>query len=391
MTSTLEHPLIQQELTTNPLEDTAAPRAVRAGGVLDITHQGNGALRARDGLPSPGDVAVPAALIRRHGLRRGDAVEGLCDRPRTLSTVERVNDRPPQVLRGRPHFRDLTPLHPRQRLRLETPSGGAAMRLVDLVAPIGKGQRGLVVAPPRTGKTVLLQQVAAAVAANHPECHLMVVLVDERPEEVTDMRRSVRGEVLASTFDRPAKEHIALAELAVERAKRLVEQGRDVVILLDSLTRLCRAHNNASTAGGRTLSGGVDASALLGPKQLFGAARLAEEGGSLTILATALVETGSRADDYFFEELKSTGNMELRLDRALADRRTHPAVNIPASGTRREELLVPEGELRVVRGLRRALHTRDPQTALETLLDRIRRTPDNAAFLRAVHGTVPDA
>lgn len=230
------------------------------------------------------------------------------------------------------------------------------MRLVDLVAPIGKGQRGLVVAPPRTGKTVLLQQVAAAVAANHPECHLMVVLVDERPEEVTDMRRSVRGEVLASTFDRPAKEHIALAELAVERAKRLVEQGRDVVILLDSLTRLCRAHNNASTAGGRTLSGGVDASALLGPKQLFGAARLAEEGGSLTILATALVETGSRADDYFFEELKSTGNMELRLDRALADRRTHPAVNIPASGTRREELLVPEGELRVVRGLRRAAH-----------------------------------
>ncbi|MEE1839750.1 transcription termination factor Rho [Streptomyces sp. JV190] len=391
MTSTLEHPLIQQELTTNPLEDTAAPRAVRAGGVLDITHQGNGALRARDGLPSPGDVAVPAALIRRHGLRRGDAVEGLCDRPRTLSTVERVNDRPPQALRGRPHFRDLTPLHPSQRLRLETPSGGAAMRLVDLVAPIGKGQRGLVVAPPRTGKTVLLQQVAAAVAANHPECHLMVVLVDERPEEVTDMRRSVRGEVLASTFDRPAKEHIALAELAVERAKRLVEQGRDVVILLDSLTRLCRAHNNASTAGGRTLSGGVDASALLGPKQLFGAARLAEEGGSLTILATALVETGSRADDYFFEELKSTGNMELRLDRALADRRTHPAVNIPASGTRREELLVPEGELRVVRGLRRALHTRDPQTALETLLDRIRRTPDNAAFLRAVHGTVPDA
>ncbi|MGW7712590.1 transcription termination factor Rho [Streptomyces sp. NPDC054771] len=391
MTSTLEHPVFQQELTNDTAETAAAPRAVRAGGVLDITHQGNGALRARDGLPSPGDVTVPAALIRRHGLRRGDAVEGLCDRPRTLSAVERVNDRPPQALRGRPHFRDLTPLHPRQRLRLETPSGGAAMRLVDLVAPIGKGQRGLVVAPPRTGKTVLLQQVAAAVAANHPECHLMVVLVDERPEEVTDMRRSVRGEVLASTFDRPAKEHIALAELAVERAKRLVEQGRDVVILLDSLTRLCRAHNNASAAGGRTLSGGVDASALLGPKQLFGAARLAEEGGSLTILATALVETGSRADDYFFEELKSTGNMELRLDRALADRRTHPAVNIPASGTRREELLLPEGELRVVRGLRRALHTRDPQTALETLLDRIRRTPDNAAFLRAVHGTVPGA
>ncbi|MFF1650393.1 transcription termination factor Rho [Streptomyces sp. NPDC058240] len=385
MTSTLEHPLLRQQLTTD------ATTATRTAGVLDITHQGNGALRVQDGRPSPGDVVVPVALIRRHGLRRGDAVEGLCDRPRTLSAVERVNGRSPQALRGRPHFRDLTPLHPGHRLRLETPSGGPAMRIVDLIAPIGKGQRGLVVAPPRTGKTVLLQQVAAAVAANHPECHLMVVLVDERPEEVTDMRRSVRGEVLASTFDRPAKEHIALAELAVERAKRLVEQGQDVVILLDSLTRLCRAHNNASAAGGRTLSGGVDAAALLGPKQLFGAARLAEEGGSLTILATALVETGSRADDYFFEELKSTGNMELRLDRQLADRRIHPAVNIPASGTRREELLMPDSELRVVRGLRRALHARNPQTALETLLDRIRRTPDNAAFLRAVHRTVPDA
>ncbi|MEE1769154.1 transcription termination factor Rho [Streptomyces sp. JV185] len=380
MTSTLEHPLLQKELA-----------AEEARGILDLTPQGNGALRVRGDRPSPDDVVVPAALIRRHGLRRGDAVEGLCDRPRTLSTVERVNGLSPQALRGRPHFRDLTPLHPGQRLRLETPSGGPAMRLVDLVAPIGKGQRGLLVAPPRTGKTVLLQQIAAALAENHPECRLMVVLIDERPEEVTDMRRSVRGEVLASTFDRPAKEHIALAGLAVERAKRLVEQGQDVVILLDSLTRLCRAHNNASAAGGRTLSGGVDAAALLGPKQFFGAARRAEEGGSLTILATALVETGSRADDYFFEELKSTGNMELRLDRRLAEKRIHPAVNIPASGTRREELLVPEGELRTIRGLRRALHAREPQNALETLLDRIRRTPDNAAFLRAVHRTVPEA
>ncbi|MFE7356790.1 transcription termination factor Rho [Streptomyces sp. NPDC057543] len=379
MTSTLEHPVAQGELTSV------------AVGVLDITHQGHGALRVRGSLPSPGDVQVSAALIRRHGLRKGDVVEGSCDRPRILSGVVRVNGRSPQALRGRPHFADLTPLHPRDRLRLETPSGSPATRLVDLISPIGKGQRGLVVAPPRTGKTVLLQQIAAAVAANHPECHLMVVLLDERPEEVTDMRRSVRGEVLASTFDRPAKEHIALAELAVERAKRLVEQGQDVVILLDSLTRLCRAHNNASAAGGRTLSGGVDATALLGPKRLFGAARLAEEGGSLTILATALVETGSRADDYFFEELKSTGNMELRLDRALADRRTYPAVNIQASGTRREELIVPDTELRVVRGLRRALRSRDPQTALHTLLDRIRSTADNAAFLRTVHRTVPDA
>ncbi|MEU9619557.1 MULTISPECIES: transcription termination factor Rho [unclassified Streptomyces] len=380
MTSTLEHPLAQRQLPT----ETAV-------GLLDITHQGHGTLRIRADHVSPDDVRVPAALIRRHDLRKGDVVEGSCDRPRALSGVVRVNGRSPQALRDRPHFRDLTPLHPRQRLHLETPSGGPATRLVDLVSPIGKGQRGLVVAPPRTGKTVLLQQIAAAIAVNHPECRLMVVLLDERPEEVTDMRRSVRGEVLASTFDRPAKEHIALAELAVERAKRLVEQGQDVVVLLDSLTRLCRAHNNASAAGGRTLSGGVDATALLGPKRLFGAARLAEEGGSLTILATALVETGSRADDYFFEELKSTGNMELRLDRTLADRRTYPAVNIPASGTRRDELLLPEDELRTVRGLRRVLHSRDPQTALETLLDRIRRTPDNAAFLRTVHRTVPDA
>ncbi|MFF2008466.1 transcription termination factor Rho [Streptomyces sp. NPDC058195] len=380
MTSTIELPLLTAESATEEIT-----------GLLDLTPRGDGALRVRGGLPSSGDVAVPAALIRRHGLRRGDAVTGRCEQPRALSAVERVNGLPPQALGDRPRFRDLTPLHPNRRLRLESPSGGVAMRLVDLVAPIGKGQRGLVVAPPRTGKTVLLQQIAAAVAANHPECHLMVVLVDERPEEVTDMRRSVRGEVFASTFDRPAKEHVALAELAVARAERLVEQGRDVVVLLDSLTRLCRAHNTACAAGGRTLSGGVDALALSGPKRLFGAARQAEEGGSLTILATALVETGSRADDYFFEELKGTGNMELRLDRHLAARRVHPAVDIPASGTRREELLIPEGELSAVRGLRRALHGRDPHHALETLLDRLRRTPGNAAFLRAVRRTVPGA
>ncbi|WP_392667540.1 transcription termination factor Rho [Streptomyces sp. LN785] len=378
MTTTVEHPL-------------TGLRPSVAAGVLDITRQGHGALRADDGHPSPGDTQVPAALIRRHGLRKGDLVEGSCDRPRSLGAVERVNGLPPQALRGRPHFAELTPLHPRQRLRLETPGGGPATRVVDLVAPVGKGQRGLIVAPPRTGKTVLLQQLAAAVAANHPECHLMVVLLDERPEEVTDMRRSVRGDVLASTFDRPAKEHIALAELAVERAKRLVEQGQDVVILLDSLTRLCRAHNNAATAGGRTLSGGVDATALLGPKRLFGAARLTEQGGSLTILATALVETGSRADDFFFEELKSTGNMELRLDRALAEKRMYPAVHIPQSGTRREELLLPAAELAAVRGLRRALHTRDAQATLEVILEKIRQTPDNADFLRRIHGTVPPA
>ncbi|MEV0093847.1 transcription termination factor Rho [Streptomyces sp. NPDC050738] len=378
MTSTLEHPLVQAPLT-------------QVTGVLDITRQGHGFLRSTNCLPAPGDTQVSAALIRQHALRTGDVIEGACERQRTLSHIERVNGRPPQAMRGRAHFRDLTPLHPDQRLRLESPAGGVTTRLVDLVAPVGKGQRGLIVAPPKTGKTVLLQQLAASIAANHPECHLMVVLLDERPEEVTDMRRSVRGEVFASTFDRPAKEHIALAELAVERAKRLVEQGQDVVILLDSLTRLCRAHNNAAATGGRTLTGGVDAAAVQGPKRLFGAARNVEEGGSLTILATALVDTGSRADDYFFEELKSTGNMELRLDRTLADKRVFPAVDITPSGTRREELLLPTTELAAVRGLRRALHTRDGQATLETLLDKLRRTPDNATFLRQIHHTVPGA
>ncbi|WP_406141978.1 transcription termination factor Rho [Streptomyces sp. NBC_01089] len=382
MTTTLERPPVREDLS------------VAASGVLDVTGRGHGFLRTYAGpgsRPSPDDVQVTTAQIRQFGLRAGDFVEGTCARPGSPARVDRVNGRPPEALRGRRHFRDLTPLHPRERLRLETAGGGAATRLVDLIAPIGKGQRGLIVAPPRTGKTVLLQQLAAAVAQNHPECHLMVVLLDERPEEVTDMRRSVRGDVLASTFDRPAKEHIALADLAVERAKRLVEQGEDVVILLDSLTRLCRAHNNAAASGGRTLSGGVDAAAVQGPKRLFGAARLAEEGGSLTILATALVDTGSRADDYFFEELKSTGNMELRLDRALADRRVFPAVDITPSGTRHEELLLGEAELTAVRGLRRALRSRDGQTTLEALLDKLRHTPDNAAFLRQIHRTVPGA
>ncbi|GAX51887.1 transcription termination factor Rho [Streptomyces olivochromogenes] len=380
MTTTLEHPPVQKQLPAH------------ATGVLDIAHNGQGYLRAAEScLPTPTDVQVSAALIRRHGLRTGDTVEGVRGGPRALAEVERINGRTPDELRRRPHFRDLTPLHPRDRLRLEHPASGMAGRVVDLVSPVGKGQRGLIVAPPKTGKTVLLQQLAGAVAGNHPECHLIVLLLDERPEEVTDMRRSVRGEVYASTFDKTPKQHIALAELVVERAKRLVEQGEDVVILMDSLTRLCRAHNNAAASGGRTLSGGVDAAAVHGPKRFFGAARLAEEGGSLTILATALVETGSRADDYFFEELKSTGNMELRLDRILASRRVFPAVDIIPSGTRREELLLPGAELTAVRGLRRALQTRDAQAALETLLERLRATPDNAAFLRQVQPTLPTA
>ncbi|WRZ94669.1 transcription termination factor Rho [Streptomyces sp. NBC_01007] len=378
MTTTLERPSVQQR-----------PQAQVATGVLDIDGNGKGHLRSANCLPSSTDLQVSPALIRRHGLRKGDTVEGVRGASRILTEVDRINGRTPEELRRRPHFGDLTPLHPRDRLRLEHPASGLTGRVVDLVSPVGKGQRGLIVAPPKTGKTVLLQQIAAAVAGNHPECHLMVVLLDERPEEVTDMRRSVRGEVYASTFDQTPKQHIALAELVIERAKRLVEAGQDVVILLDSLTRLCRAHNNAAAAGGRTLSGGVDAAALQGPKRLFGAARLAEEGGSLTILATALVETGSRADDFFFEELKGTGNMELRLDRTLAARRVFPAVDITPSGTRREELLFSTAELAATRGLRRALRTRDGQAGLETLLERLRATPDNAAFLRQVQPTLP--
>ncbi|MEV0208858.1 MULTISPECIES: transcription termination factor Rho [unclassified Streptomyces] len=378
MTTTLEHPPVKQE-----------PRPQAVTGVLDIDANGKGHLRAEGLLPSPSDPTVSPALIRRHGLRKGDLIDGVRDARRALTEVARVDGRTPDELRGRPHFRDLTPLHPRERLRLEHPAAGLTGRVVDLIAPVGKGQRGLLVAPPKTGKTVLLQQIAAAVAGNHPEARLMVLLLDERPEEVTEMRRSVRGEVYASTFDRAAKQHIALAELVVERAKRHVEAGEDVVILLDSLTRLCRAHNNAAASGGRTLSGGVDATALLGPKRFFGAARLAEEGGSLTILATALVETGSRADDYYFEELKSTGNMELRLDRELAARRVFPAVDINPSGTRREELLLPSAELTAVRGLRRALQSRDGQSATETLLERLRNTPDNATFVRRIQPTLP--
>ncbi|MGW5329153.1 transcription termination factor Rho [Streptomyces sp. NPDC004014] len=380
MTTTLEHPpAAQRPRTTRPVT-----------GVLDIDARGKGHLRGAHLLPSPADPQVSPALIRRHGLRRGDLVQGESTAQHGLTGITLVDGRTPAELSSRPHFHDLTPVHPHERLRLEHPGSGLAGRVTDLFAPVGKGQRGLIVAPPKSGKTVLLRQLAAAVAGNHPGSRLMVLLLDERPEEVTEMRRSVRGEVYASTFDRAAREHIALAELVVERAKRLVENGEDVVVLLDSLTRLCRAHNNASAAGGRTLSGGVDAGALIGPKRFFGAARQTEEGGSLTILATALVDTGSRADGYFFEELKSTGNMELRLDRELAARRLFPAVDIDATGTRREELLLTPAESVAARGLRRALRSRDGgPAAVETLLERMRDTPDNATFLRRVQPTLP--
>ncbi|MYU24857.1 transcription termination factor Rho [Streptomyces sp. SID8352] len=379
MTTTLEPP---------------APHSSPAGtvsGVLDLDARGTGRLRSAALLPEPSDPVLSPALVRRHGLRRGDLVEGVPGDRGTVTEVVRVNGADPRHLPGRRHFADLTPVHPYERLRLEHPAAGPTGRVTDLIAPVGKGQRGLIVAPPRTGKTVLLTRIAAAVAGNHPECRLMVLLLDERPEEVTDMRRSVRGEVYASTFDRGARHHIELAELVIERAKRLVEDGEDVVVLLDSLTRLCRAHNNAAPAGGRVLSGGVDAAALSAPKRLFGAARKTEEGGSLTILATALVETGSRADQFFFEELKGTGNMELRLDRELASRRVFPALDVAASGTRREELLLSAAESATVPGLRRVLGSRDPRAALETLLDRMRRTPDNAALLRRLRPTLPAA
>ncbi|WUQ81563.1 transcription termination factor Rho [Kitasatospora purpeofusca] len=371
-------------------DTTAASDLLPVAGVLDI-REGNAVLRTSGYLPGPTDVHLPAGQVRALGLRTGDVLTG-ATRPRAggarppMARVDTVNGNPAEESRPRPAFHELTPLYPHRQLRLETESDPRQLtgRVIDLVAPIGKGQRGLIVAPPKAGKTLVLQSIAEAIARNHPEAHLMVVLVDERPEEVTDMRRSVKGEVIASTFDRPAREHIALAELAIERAKRLVELGHDVVVLLDSLTRLARAHNATAPAHGRTLSGGLDASVLQHPKRLFGAARSIENGGSLTILATALVDTGSRMDDLIFEEFKSTGNMELRLDRRLADRRVFPAVDVKASGTRREELLLGPARTPATWALRRALGGLDTQQATELLLDRVKRTRGNAELLRQV-------
>ncbi|RBM07272.1 transcription termination factor Rho [Streptomyces sp. PT12] len=381
--------------TTAPAPDRARAAATdeRVAGLV-ARAEGRDAhlvIRADGFLPGPGDIPLHPDQAHRHGLRPGDHVDGTVTRrgsgrsaPRRLARLDLVNGQPPERLAERPEFASLTPVHPHRRLTLETTRGQLATRVIDLLTPVGKGQRGLIVAPPKTGKTMILKAVAGALAHNHPECHVMAVLLDERPEEVTDMRRSVPAEVIASPFDRPPRDHTAVAALAVERAKRLVERGEDVVILLDSLTRLCRAHNMAARSTGRVLSGGVDASALHPPKRLFGAARAIEGGGSLTILATALVDTGSRADDFFFEELKSTGNMELRLDRVLAGRRVFPAVDIDPSGTRREEILIPPAERAAVHGLRRALGDRDPRQAVEILLDRLRETGSNAEFLRRV-------
>jgi transcription termination factor Rho len=360
-------------------------------GLLDILPEGYGFLRVTGYLPGELDVYVSANQIRKNGLRKGDEIKGPVRPPRSqekfaaLTRVESVNGMSVQDARKRPKFGVLTPLFPDIRLRQERDDKNDMLaRIVDLIAPIGKGQRGLIVSPPKAGKTTVLKEVAHSLAENNPECHLMVVLVDERPEEVTDMQRSVKGEVVYSTFDRPAEEHTQVSDLALERAKRLVEMGTDVVILLDSITRLARAHNLATPASGRILSGGVDSQALYPPKRFFGAARNIEEGGSLTILGTALVETGSRMDEVIFEEFKGTGNMELRLDRSLADKRIYPAVDIQASGTRKEELLFDPEELKQVWKLRRVLMALEPAPALELLINKLKDSKSNAEFLAEV-------
>ncbi|GAB3818677.1 transcription termination factor Rho [Micromonospora zhanjiangensis] len=364
---------------------------VAFAGVVD-TVDNELVVRVDNYLPSPDDVLVPSGLASRHGLRRGDEVTGVAEettrsggRRRAYGhravRLDAVNGLPAEAARRRPDFYDLTPLYPQQRLRLETDPHVLTTRVIDLVMPIGKGQRALIVSPPKAGKTMVLQAIGDAVARNHPEAHLIALLVDERPEEVTDMRRSVKGEVVAATFDRPPHEHIAVAELAVERAKRLVELGRDVVILLDSLTRLGRAYNLAAKSGGRTLSGGIDVSALHPPKRLLAAARNIENGGSLTIIASALVETGSAADTLIYEEFKSTGNAELKLDRAAADRRTFPAVDIRSSGTRKEDVLLAPAEHAAVRNLRGALSNLDRQQSIDQLVQQLAKSESNRHFL----------
>jgi transcription termination factor Rho len=368
-------------------------------GILDILDS-YAFVRTSGYLPGHNDVYVSLAMVKRFGLRKGDAVTGTVRQPREgekaqkfnpLVKVETINGADPEQSRNRIEFSKLTPLYPQERLRLETTPTNLVTRVIDLVAPIGKGQRGLIVSPPKAGKTMVLQAIANAISVNNPEVHLMVVLVDERPEEVTDMQRSVKGEVIASTFDRPADDHTTVAELAIERAKRLVELGHDVVVLLDSMTRLGRAYNLSAPASGRILSGGVDSAALYPPKRFFGAARNIENGGSLTILATALVETGSRMDEVIFEEFKGTGNMELKLDRKLADKRIFPAVDVDASGTRKEEILMAPDELKTVWKLRRVLHALDQQQAIELLLGKLRETKSNFEFLLQVQKTTPMA
>jgi transcription termination factor Rho len=375
---------------------------IPVAGILDVLDN-YAFVRTSGYLPGNNDVYVSLGQVKKYNLRKGDAVVGSIRQPRegdqgqgrqkynAIVRVDSINGLPVEEAANRVEFNKLTPLYPTERLRLENDATKLSTRIIDLVSPIGKGQRGLIVSPPKAGKTLVLQAIANAIAKNNPEVHLMVVLVDERPEEVTDMQRTVKGEVIASTFDRPAEDHTTVAELAIERAKRLVELGHDVVVLLDSITRLGRAYNLSAPASGRILSGGVDSSALYPPKRFFGAARNIEEGGSLTIIATALVETGSKMDEVIFEEFKGTGNMELRLSRQLADKRIFPAVDVNASGTRREEMLLGADEVKVTWKLRRALAGLDQQQALEIVLGKLKETQSNVEFLMQIQKSLPTA
>jgi transcription termination factor Rho len=387
----------KQELMFAILKQLAANDTEIIGeGVVEVLQDGFGFLRSPDAnyLAGPDDIYVSPAQIRRFSLRTGDTVEGQIRSPRdgeryfALLKVNTINFEDPEKTRHKVHFDNLTPLYPDQRLRLENPDPtkkDMSARVIDIVAPIGKGQRALIVAPPRTGKTVLLQNVAQSITTNHPECYLIVLLIDERPEEVTDMQRSVRGEVVSSTFDEPASRHVQVAEMVIEKAKRLVEHGRDVVILLDSITRLGRAYNTVVPSSGKVLTGGVDANALQRPKRFFGAARNIEEGGSLTIIATALIDTGSRMDEVIFEEFKGTGNSEIVLDRKVADKRVFPALDILKSGTRKEELITPRDQLQKTYVLRRILNPMGPQDAIEFLLDKLRQTKQNSEFFESMN------
>jgi transcription termination factor Rho len=371
---------------------------ISGGGVLEVLSDGFGFLRSPEAnyLPGPDDIYLSPSQIRRFALRTGDTVTGEIRSPKdgeryfALLKVATINFEEPEKARHKVHFDNLTPLYPDERLKLEveTPEGkkkDLSQRVIDLVSPIGKGQRALIVAPPRTGKTVILQNVAHSIAVNHPECYLIVLLIDERPEEVTDMQRSVKGEVVSSTFDEPATRHVAVAEMVIEKAKRLVEHGRDVVILLDSITRLGRAYNTVVPSSGKVLTGGVDANALQRPKRFFGAARNIEEGGSLTIIATALIETGSKMDEVIFEEFKGTGNSEIVLDRKVADKRTYPAIDIAKSGTRKEDLLVSKADLQKVYVLRRILNPMGTTDAIEFLIDKLRQTKTNSEFFESMN------
>jgi transcription termination factor Rho len=387
----------KQELMFAILKQLATREVEIIGeGVVEVLQDGFGFLRSAEAnyLPGPDDIYVSPTQIRRFGLRTGDTVEGLIRGPKdgeryfALLKVNRINFEDPEKIRHKVHFDNLTPLYPDERLKLESEDPTRkdfSSRVIDMVAPIGKGQRALIVAPPRTGKTVLLQNIAQSITRNHPECYLIVLLIDERPEEVTDMQRSVKGEVVSSTFDEPAARHVQVAEMVIEKAKRLVEHGRDVVILLDSITRLGRAYNTVVPSSGKVLTGGVDANALQRPKRFFGAARNIEEGGSLTIIATALIDTGSRMDEVIFEEFKGTGNSEIVLDRKVADKRVFPALDILKSGTRKEELIVPREQLQKTYVLRRILNPMGPQDAIEFLIDKLRQTKTNGDFFDSMN------